>query len=397
MAKKYSPAYIKQKENESDKDFNDRAGNFAGIVGLIVNVLLFASKLAVGLLASSISIVADAVNNLTDSFSSCVVLLSFYLSKKPADKEHPFGHARYEYLFSSVVALVIVVVGLQLMIQSALKIKTPTVQAFSAVTIVVLVMSILAKLFLSRFYGNIAKRIRSPILTATSADSKADVLSTSVILISIPVYHFTKFSVDSYLGLVVSILIIKSGFDILKDTIDRILGMAPSSEQVKKVRDFILSYDGIEGIHDLIIHDYGSHHCFASAHAEIDAATDVIKSHELLDKIESDAIQKLNVQLVLHMDPLVKNDPHLNEAFTKVNRALEKLDIQLGIHDFRIVHSFQTTNVVFDVNVPASCKLTDEQLSGQIIDCIKKYEPSYNPVITIDRNYIRSSSLGNMV
>ena len=394
--KKLITGLLKKKPHESMRDFNFRAGNFASIVGLIVNILLFSTKLAVGILVSSMAIVADAVNNLSDSFSSCMVIVSFKISKKPADKEHPFGHARIEYLFSSIVALIIVIVGVQLFWQSILKIKNPVEPNYSIAAVVVLAFSIAAKLFLSVFYMTIAEKINSSILKATSADSRADVLSTSVILLSIPVYYFTKFSVDSYLSLLVSVLIIKSGFEILKETIDHILGTAPAGEEIEKIKDFILSYDGIEGVHDMIVHDYGAAHRFVSAHAEVDAHTPILDSHAVIDKIESDAITRLGIQLLLHMDPIVKDDPELNVVLAKVHTAMKEAGFNFGIHDFRLVYSYRATNVIFDVDVPNDCKLNDRELSDKITAAIRKCEPTYNPVITLDRSYIRSSSIGIM-
>lgn len=391
--KRFISFFLKQRPNETLQDFNCRAGNFAGVFGLFVNALLFGGKLLAGVFASSISIIADAVNNLTDTFSNIISIASFQISKKPADKEHPFGHARAEYIFSSVVAVIIVVLGLQLFYQSALKIKTPTVPNFSVASIVVLIFSISAKLFLSAFYMVIAKKINSPLLEATSADSRADVLSTSVILFSIPVYYFTGFSVDSYLGVLASILVIKSGIDILKDTVDRMLGTAPTREEVERVHDFIMGYDGIYGVHDIIIHDYGPAHRFVTAHAEVDATANIIQSHEIIDRIESDAVEQLNMQLILHMDPVALDDHQLNEARRKVGEALASIDMPLSFHDFRMVHGYHVTNVVFDVAVPQECKLSDAELLHIIANAISKIEPTFKPIITFDRNYIRSESI----
>ncbi|MEL3908342.1 MAG: cation diffusion facilitator family transporter [Treponemataceae bacterium] len=392
--KKLIAFFLKHKPNESPKDFNFRAGNFASLTGLFINILLFASKLLVGLLASSISIIADAINNLSDSFSSCIAVASFHISKKPADKNHPFGHARVEYLFSSVVAIVIVFLGVQLLYQSALKIKNPSQPNFDWISVVVLTFSILAKLFLSVFYMTIAKKINSPLLEATSADSKADVLSTSIILISIPIYYFTNFSVDSYLGVLVSIFIIKSGFDILKETIDRILGAAPCPNEVKNIKNFIMSYESIEGVHDIIIHDYGPAHRFVSAHAEVDAKADILESHTIIDQIEQDAVEKLHIQLILHMDPVILDDPEVNDAQEKIAQALAGLNLNLDFHDFRMIRSYRSINVLFDVDVPQTCTLSDTELSKKIIAEIKKIESTFNPLITFDRNYIRSSTFG---
>lgn len=386
--------FLKHKPNESPTDFNFRAGNFASITGLFINILLFASKLLVGLLASSISIIADAINNLSDSFSSCIAIASFHISKKPADKNHPFGHARAEYLFSSVVAIVIVFLGIQLLYQSVLKIKNPSLPNFGWASIAVLIFSILAKLFLSVFYMTIAKKINSPLLEATSADSKADVLSTSIILISIPIYYFTKFYIDSYLGVLVSIFIVKSGFDILKETIDRILGEAPCPTEVKTVKNFIMNYENIAGVHDIIIHDYGPAHRFVSAHAEVDAKADILESHATIDKIEQDAVEQLHIQLILHMDPVILDDPEVNDAHAKIANALSGLNLDLDFHDFRMIRTYRAVNVLFDVAVPQTCSLSDVELSNKIQEAIKKLEPTFNPIITFDRNYIRSGTFG---
>lgn len=394
--KNFVSLFIKRRPNENTSDFNFRAGNFASVFGLFVNLLLFGLKLAVGLMSASMAIVADAVNNLSDSFSNCISIVSFQIAKKPADKEHPFGHARVEYLFSSVLAIIIVIVGVQLFWHSLLKIREAKDIDYSLYSILVLSISILLKLFLSSFYMAIAKMIKSPILEASSADSRADVLSTSVILISIPVYFFTKRSIDSYLSLLVSILIIKSGFEILKDTIDRILGTSPSYEESSKIKKFILSYDGIEGVHDMIIHDYGTTRRFVSAHAEVDSNTQVLESHAIIDRIESDAVEYLGIQLILHMDPVVKDDPATNDAIKLVKRALKNTGFNFDFHDFRLVHSYRATNVIFDLDVPDECCLSDNEITNKVKSHIKKLEPTYNPVITLDRSYIRSQSIGSI-
>lgn len=388
--------FLKRKESESAKDFNFRAGNFASVFGLVVNILLFVLKLIVGVLASSVAIIADSINNLTDSFSSCIAVVSFQIAKKPADKEHPFGHARAEYLFSSVVAIIIVIVGVQLFWHSLLKIKNPLIPDYSIYAILILSFSILAKLFLSLFYMTIARKINSAILKATSVDSRADVLSTLIILISVFVYYFTYFSIDSYLGLIVSIFIIKSGFEILKNTIDHILGVAPTKKEITQIRDFILSYDGIEGVHDIIIHDYGANYSFVSAHAEVDASREILESHAIIEQLESDAVNKLGVQLIVHMDPIVKNNPEIEVAINKINLAIKKAGLLFEIHNFRLVNGYKVVNVIFDVNVPCQCKFSDAELSEKIKTQIKKIDPTYNPVITFDRYYIRSPYMGEI-
>lgn len=286
-------------------------GNFATIVGLIINLILFASKMVAGIITNSVSIKGDAINNLSDSLSGIMSLLSFKISSKPADKEHPFGHERTEYIFSSIMSMVIIYIAYSLLKESVWKIINPENTLFTPVIAIILIISILAKLWQSKVYEKIGNKISSTLLIANSADSKADVLSTLAIFISFVLNKFLPFQVDGFMGVIVSILIFKSGYEILIDAANRILGEGATVKEAKQISDFVESYDHILGTHDLIVHDYGPNHVFASIHAEVDAKQDVMISHGIIDQIENDAITKLGLQLIIHMDPLIVDDERI--------------------------------------------------------------------------------------
>lgn len=366
-------------------------GNFAILVGLIVNLILFAFKMLAGLTTNSIAIKGDAINNLSDSLSCIMSLISFKISSKPPDKEHPFGHARTEYLFSSMMAMVIIYIAISLFKESVNKILNPQAITFTAITGFILIFSILAKLWQSRVYKNVGDRINSGLLIANSLDSKADVLSTTVILISAILSKILPFQIDGYMGVIVSILIFKSGFDILKDTINSILGEGPTIKEEKKIIDFVESYDKILGTHDLIVHDYGPNHVFASIHAEVDSREDILDSHSVIDMIENDAISNLGIQLIIHMDPLVVDDERLTKFKKDAQLVLSSIDEGLSLHDFRIVDNSKLINLIFDVDIPPELEITDEELLKKLSEKLKKINHKYHPVVTIDRNYIKSS------
>lgn len=379
--------FFHRRSTESEQDFHFRLGQFSGKLGIVINLALCSTKIAIGLLSSSISILADGVNNLSDIFSSVVTIFSFYISKKPADKEHPFGHARAEYLCASLVAIIIGMLGLKLMASSIVKVVNPELPRLSLALFFVLVFSIAVKIILSIFYEKMAKKIQSSVLKATALDARSDVLSTSVILVSFLVYALTGVSVDGILGMVVSFFILRSAFDIVRDTIDHLVGHAPSFEQIDKVRTFITSYEGIHGIHDLILHDYGVGHWFGSAHVEVDSQWSLLEAHALVDKIEADAISFLQLQLVLHTDPVIQNDPVQNEAFKKVSAVVERFNCSM--HDFRVVHAHDTLNVIFDIEIPETCTLPNDEILACLRSAIREADSTYNAIITIDRNYTR--------
>ena len=382
--------FVKNANNTTDPEVRQSYGNLSSLVGLVVNFLLFTFKLVAGFLTGSISIIGEAVNNLSDFGSSLISLVSFRISSQPADEEHPFGHGRAEYVFSSVVALAVIVIGVQLAIESVKKILNPVPIDFSWVSALILLVSIFAKLGLYHFYMNIADRIHSDLIRASALDSRSDVMSTVVVLISLMARLVTDTPLDGWLGAFVSVLIMKSGWEILTDIYDRILGHAPSSQQIQTIEDFVMGYEDVLGVHDLIVHDYGPGRSFASIHAEVNAKRNIMDSHDLIDRIEREAILKLDIQLIIHMDPLDIDNPINNKLQDITWNFLNKVDPSLSMHDFRYVRSDTYTNLLFDVDVPPGCHLTDDAIIQTLTEEFKAYNPNLVPKITIDRNYIRS-------
>ncbi len=363
-------------------------GNLSSIVGIVVNVLLFAVKFTVGTLSASVSIVGDAVNNLSDAGSSVISFISFKLSAKPADNDHPFGHARIEYIASSLVAVVILFIGFELIKTSVDKVLHPVSVSFGFFTVCILSISILAKLWLYQFNRKLAKQIHSTVIYATAADSLSDVLATSAVFISAIISRLSGVILDGYMGIAVSVLIMFSGIQILRETMNHILGQGPSEELIERIQSFILKYDGVIGIHDLVVHDYGPQQSFASVHVEVDANTDIMESHDLIDNIERDIALESGIHLVIHMDPIVTDDPFVNEMQKMTEEVVVSVDETLSIHDFRVVKGATHHNLIFDVTVPYDCKKSDKQVLDEVVQKIEGKHGNLYAVITIDRSFI---------
>lgn len=379
--------FVSNPEKVNNMDTRNSYGNLASGVGILINLLLFSIKLTAGLLTKSVAVIADAVNNLSDAGSSLIVIISFKLSSRPADKEHPFGHARMEYLFSTLVGVVIIFVGAQLVLESISKIRNPEEVFFTTQSAVILIVSILLKLWMYFFYTKISRKSNSDIIKATAVDSIADVVSTSAVLLSLLISPLIGINLDGYMGVVVGLLIIKAGWDILSDMISKLVGEQISDEYEEKVKEFISSYEGIHGIHDLIVHDYGPGHVFATAHAEVDAKEDIMKSHELCDRIENEIIKELGIQLTLHMDPLILDDPKINALSKEVERIVKEVDERLSIHDFRMVESYNRTNLIFDVELSPEMKIDSENMVEEINNKILELDSSYYTYITVDKHH----------
>lgn len=380
--------FIKNYQNTSSKEVRFRYGIAAGICGIISNVVLFAIKLAVGVLSGAISIVADAVNNLSDAGSSLVTILGFKLSNRPADAEHPFGHARYEYVTGLIVAFIVFIIGVSLGKSSVEKIINPTGIETSVWVVVVLVVAMLGKLWQGGLYRNFGKSIDSPALIATAADSRNDVLSTTMVLISVVIAMiWPSVVLDAYMGLAVSVIIVISSVKLIKDTVDPLLGSVPDKEFVKHISDKVVAYDGILGIHDLMVHNYGPSSVFASLHAEVSAAADVMESHDLIDNIERDFLRE-GIFMVIHMDPIVTDDPELNALRERIEAILfEEFQGQVTMHDFRMVKGVTHTNVLFDVVLPYGIKTSKAELIALIEEKVGEGE-NYFYVINIDNKFV---------
>lgn len=384
MTKLLLRLFVKDAEKTDEPDVRASYGRLAGIAGIVCNVLLFAGKLLAGLLSASVAIMADAVNNLSDAASSLVTLLGFRLAGRPADEEHPYGHARIEYIAGLVVAAMILLIGFELGKSSLEKIISPEAVNFSWLTAGILLASVALKLWLSFFTGSLGKRIGSSTLAATAADSRNDVISTLAVLLGGALGQIFSLPLDGYLGLAVAAFILYSGYGIARDTVSPLLGRSPDEALVSQISALILRDRRVLGMHDLMVHDYGPGQCFASAHAELDAGANVLECHELLDSIEREAVEKLRVHLVLHYDPVVTDDPELNALRKTVRETLAGMDEALTAHDFRMVRGGQSSNLIFDVLVPFAWQGRQAEIR-QAVEA--KIGARYRAVITFDAPY----------
>jgi cation diffusion facilitator family transporter len=380
--------FVKNYQNTADFLVRERYGKFAGLVGIASNIVLFGLKITVGLLFQSIAIIADAVNNLSDSAASLVTVLGFKLSGKPADAEHPYGHARMEYISGLTVSFLILFLGLQLTQSSVGKILHPETSRFNMISILVLVVSILLKLWQSLFYRKIGQLIDSTTLTATAVDSRNDILATAAVLTAILITRWTGYNLDGYMGVIVALFIIYTGARLVMDTIDPLLGLAPTRELVDSIYQKILSYDQIIGLHDLTVHNYGVAKCFASVHCEVAAEQDIMVSHDLIDNIERDFLKEQGIHMVIHLDPVVTNDQKTNELKARVQTVINQIASSISMHDFRVVWGISHSNLIFDVVVPFDFQWSDTDLTQLISDQIHAIDPNYHAVVTIDHSYI---------
>ncbi len=363
----------------------EKQGSLAGAVGIGVNILLFVIKLMAGLLSGSVAIMADAVNNLTDSGSSIIMLVGFRLSAKPADREHPFGHARIEYLCGVIVSFIVLFLGIELGRTSFLKILSPEKAEFGPVALGVLIVSILIKLWLCLFYTRVGRRIDSQSLLATASDSRNDVISTLVVLLGALITRLTSLDLDGFLGLLVAAFIIVSGVKLIMETADPLLGPAPKRELVQGIYEKIRSYEGIIGIHDLTVHSYGQGRTFASVHCEVPAEEDILISHDLIDNIERDFLEQEGIHLVIHLDPVITCDEKANALHEAVLTKVKELYPRSAIHDFRVVWGVTHSNVLFDVAVPFSVADSDQQVKERVSRAVESLDPTYRAVLAVDR------------
>ncbi|MVB10574.1 Ferrous-iron efflux pump FieF [Caprobacter fermentans] len=380
--------FVRDYQNIDDPQVRERYGKFSGLVGIVTNLFLFAGKITVGLLFHSISVTADAVNNLTDSVSSIVTLVGFKMAAKPADSDHPYGHARIEYISGLMVSLVVFVTGFQFAQTSINKIIRPEQSEFSLIVVAVLVCSILLKAWQGAFYRRVGKTISSSTISATAADSMNDVLATSAVLVGAVLTRLTGFNLDGYMGLVVAVMIMFTGFQLVRETGNPLLGEAPTREFVDDIYRTISAYDGILGIHDLNVHSYGPGRCFATVHCEVPAERDILLSHDIIDNIERDFLEKKGIHLVIHMDPVTTNDPRTNELKRQITQLIAEISPEIGMHDFRVVWGPTHANLVFDICVSFGFPLSDEELVRQITERVRGVPGNCYPVITVDHDYV---------
>lgn len=367
-------------------DFRTRCGTVGGAVGIAVNLLLALAKATVGILFSSIATVADAVNNLTDAASSVITLVGFKLAAKKPDEDHPYGHGRIEYISGLVMAFIVLMLGLTLAKDSVMQIIKPKAVVFSWVGVIVLCLAIVGKLWLSLFFKKLKDLTGSSAFAAASADSRNDVVTTAAVLVSLFVFKISGVNIDGIAGALVSVFIILSGIGLVKETLDPLLGQPPEPEFVEAVYTKVMGYDGIIGIHDLVVHNYGPGRVFVSLHAEVDASSDILVSHDLIDNIERDFKCDMGVETVIHIDPVVTNDPHINELKAAATDILAGIDNRLALHDFRAVTGPTHTNIIFDVVLPKD--LTANDVKKQFDDAINALYSNINSVITFDNSYI---------
>lgn len=383
--------FVKNSNNAECPNVRSACGTVAGILGIVSNVILFIMKLVVGIISGSISVIADAVNNLSDSASSVITLVGFKISQKPADDEHPYGHARMEYVSALFVSLIIIFIGFEFFKESVSAIFNPAKNSFDAFSVAILVVSMLIKLWQGSFNRYVGKKINSVALVAASYDSIGDVIATGVVILGIAVSMIFDIIVDGYFGIAVASFIIYSGIRMMKESIDPILGSAPEEELIKKISQKVMSYDGILGFHDLVVHNYGEGRSFASLHAEVAAECDVMISHDLIDNIEFDFKNNDNLHVVIHLDPVETNNPFSNELKNSVIEILSAISDEISMHDFRIVRGNTHTNILFDVDVPMSFEMSDSKIKKEIDKKVKEIDCSYNTVITVDRSYSRKN------
>lgn len=379
--------FIKNSDRSEDPKVRAAIGILSGIVGIVCNVLLCGGKLAVGIATGSVSITADAMNNLSDATSSVVTMLGFRLAERPADEEHPFGHARYEYLSGLAVSALILIIGVELAKSSLDKVLHPAAVEFGWITAAVLGGSILVKLWMSLFNTRLSKTIHSATLAATAADSRNDVITTSAVLLAALIEHFTAFRADGWMGLAVSCFILYSGVGLAKDTISPLLGENADPELREKIVDNIRACPKVLGFHDLMVHDYGPGQRFASIHVEMDRREDPMECHEIIDDLERECLKSHGVHLVIHYDPIVTDDPELDRMHVRVEQLLHTYDIRLGVHDFRMVPGKGHVNLIFDVVLPTDLRGQEADITAALEKALNQGSGvTYYPVITFDQS-----------
>ena len=365
-----------------------RAGIFSGILGIVCNTLLAGAKIAVGALFGMLSVLADGVNNLTDCGSNAVSLIGFKVSGKPADKEHPFGHRRAESVSALIVSVIVLAVAAELAVQSVQRIFAPEESDFSVALVIVLAASVAVKLGLFAFNFTLARRMRSEVLKATALDSVTDCIATTTVLACLLISHYTGVALDGYAGVVVAAFIAFAGGSILKEAVSKLLGTAPDHETVRALQERIRAFDGVRGLHDLTVHNYGQNKLYATVHVEVDSRMPIMDAHDLADRIEKDFAKNTGIELTVHIDPLVYDDPKINQWREEVCAIAAELGENLRVHDFRAVGGKTHTNLVFDVAVPFECKLSDAEILQRLKDRVALLGENLDAVANIERQNV---------
>ena len=379
--------FIRDSENTKDTSVRTAYGTLGSTTGIVVNLLLAAIKYFAGMISGSISVTADAINNLSDAGSSIVSLAGVKLSAKPADKSHPYGHGRLEYISALAVAVLVFLMGFELLKSSIDKILNPLPVNFNWLALIILVVSILAKLWLGMFNKKLGKKINSAPMMAVMKDCFSDCLATGVAALSIIVSAFSEIAIDGYLGIIVAGFILLAGFNISKETLGVLLGNPPEKEYVEEIENKILSYEHIVGVHDLIVHDYGPSRRFASAHAEVPANIDIMEAHDVIDLIERDIMNEMGLLISIHMDPIIVDDERINALRQMTSDVVKEIDPELSIHDFRVVEGPTHTNLIFDILLTHTHKDSHEEIINKINEKLSKIDERFFTVITIDHSF----------
>ncbi|MBQ8231591.1 MAG: cation transporter [Lachnospiraceae bacterium] len=379
--------FIKDYENTSSPKVRQAYGILCGAAGIGFNLLLFAGKFLAGILSNSIAITADAINNLSDAGSSIITLVGFKMAGQKPDPDHPFGHGRIEYISGLMVSFIILLMAFELIKSSVDKILHPEELSFSPVVLGILIASIAVKCYMAYYNRKIGKKLDSAAMMATATDSMSDTAATTVVLIATLVAHFTGIQIDGYCGIVVGLFICFAGINAAKDTISPLLGQAPDPEFVQQINDIVMAYEGVIGIHDLIVHNYGPGRVLISLHAEVPAEGDILTMHDMIDLIEHDLRNRLHCHAVIHMDPVCIDDPETNRLKELVKGYLAEISSAITLHDFRIVTGPTHTNIIFDVVVPFDFKISDKALVEKISARIQEENPNYFAVIEVDKQY----------
>ena len=384
--------FVRDPENTGDQRVRQSYGTLGALTGMALNLLLSGVKILLGLLTGSVAVTADGVNNLSDAGGSLISLAAVRLAQRPMDNDHPFGHGRVEYLGALGVGVLIAVFGVELLKSGIESILHPTPVSFSWLTAALLLVGMLVKLWMSRFYRLLGQKTDNPTLLAAGKDSLSDVLATGAVLLSALVGHSTGWPVDGWVGAAVALLVLKAAWDVLKDTVNSLLGGKPDPETGRRIRDLLLGYDGILGIHDLVLHDYGPGRCMASVHAEVKSDCDLVATHEIIDRAEREIMEQLNVPICIHLDPIVTGDEKTETAKRQMQAYLSSLTPPLMLHDFRRVPGEKAINLIFDVVLPPS--LTDKK---PVLDGIqahaKTLDPRYKCVVHFDTDYFSGTFL----
>lgn len=389
MTELLSKLFIKNYDNPDNPDVRKKYGTFSSIVGICVNFLLAIIKIVAGVLSFSTSIIADALNNLSDAGSSVVTFISFKISSKPADKGHPFGHARMEYISSMIVSFLILIVGIEMILESIktiIGVSEPRIIEFSPIVIIILSISVFFKLWLGVFYRKIGKKIKSSVIIASSTDSLFDAVSTTAVLISGIIIHYTNlYVIDAIVGIGVSVMILVAGGKILLETKDALLGEGPVKEMVDSINAIVSEYPDVEGTHDLMVHNYGPAHFIASFHAEVDGKKNIYLLHDMIDNLEREIKERLGISCTIHMDPIVTDDETVISLKNFLIQTMADDGIQLPIHDFRVVVGESHTNLIFDVVIPFEYSMSENDVCTKISKAVEARNPNCYCVITVDR------------